>query len=102
MHKPCLSLSADFWGGVGFLLSEEENSNCRPCPGAMGTPQFSGWTGRMRVPPHLEQQELLLDVASHSIPDGCLLWKAKENQVTLYVCQLSTLYTPNPWCGGRC
>ena len=56
----------------------------------------------MRVPPHLEQQELLLDVASHSIPDGCLLWKAKENQVTLYVCQLSTLYTPNPWCGGRC
>ena len=43
---------------------------------------------------HLVQQELVLDIASHPVPDGCLLWKAKENQVVLCVCQLSTLQHP--------
>ena len=80
--------------GVGFLLSEEGKSNCRPCPRAMGTPQFSGWARRMWVSPHLVQQELFLNVASHRVPDGCSLWKAKENQVALCVCWLATLQHP--------
>ena len=44
--------------------------------------------------PHLVQQELFLHVASHRVPDGCLLWKAKENQVTLCACRLSTHQLP--------
>ena len=43
---------------------------------------------------HLAQQELLLDVAGHRVPDCCSLWKGKENQVPLCVHQLSTLQQP--------
>lgn len=59
-----------------------------------GTPHFSVQMRRIWVLSYLVQQELLLDVASHCVPDSHSLWKAGENQAVLCICQLSTLPAP--------
>jgi len=50
---------------------------------------------------YLVQQETFFNVGSHPVPDGCSLWKAEENQVTLTIHHhpaLPRLLPPR--CGG--
>ena len=60
-----------------------------PAAQGEGTPQPSKQTSGKKAPTHLAQQELLLDVGGHRIPDSNSLCRAKEKQVTLCFCRCS-------------
>lgn len=56
--------------GVIFLLSGGGKSHCILWPRAKGTANPSKQTVRIWVLTHLVQQELVLDVDSHRLPDS--------------------------------
>jgi len=74
-----------------FLLSGEGKSHCILRPRDKGTSHPSKQTSGKQMLTHLAQQELLLHVDGHRIPDSYLLWRAKEKQVTVCICQFSVL-----------
>ena len=73
--------------GLSFLLGVEGKSQRK---------RRLSWTGRggTRQPTHLVPQELLPYVGGHRIPDGNLLWRAEEKQVTLCICRFPALLLP--------
>jgi len=77
-------------GGM-FLLSREGKSHCILQPRDKGTSHPSKQTNGKQVLTHLAQQEMLLHVDGHRIPDSYSLWRAKEKQVTLCICHLLVL-----------
>jgi len=77
-------------GGI-FLLSRGGKRHCILQPRDKGTSHPSKQTNGKQVLTHLAQQEMLLHVDGHRIPDSYSLWRAKEKQVTLCICHLLVL-----------
>ena len=77
--------------GGRFLLSRGGKSHCILQSRDKGTSHPSKQTNGKQVLTHLAQQEMLLHVDGHRIPDSYSLWRAKEKQVTLCICHLLVL-----------